>query len=177
MKNEKTVVNLNPKKISTAVNQAVSTGFQANMDGDTDFLQKSNHNWDDLIKLKEELAKNILEFTMTVADMAKNTSILANLGPKLKDFLATVELFFKDMNTFSERVKGIRLQHEHLSGPITDMDSYNLYNRLAFEYHSLCNELAILVTPTMSQLILITSEAVDNSKAAETPVTIEGSQV
>lgn len=166
--------NLNPKKISVDVNRATLSGFSANTNDDERILAQENYNWDELNTLREEVAKGVMEFVIQVTQLSQNPSILNNLGDHLKEFTDTVALFFKDISAFSEKVKHIRTQHENLSGPITDMVSYNRYNRIAFEYHTLCNELAILVAPTMSQLILITSEAVDKSKANEAPVIIEG---
>lgn len=174
MSEQETKPNLNPKKISVDVSRATMSGFKADTSGDLELLRQENYSWDDLNTLREEVAKGVMEFVTQVAQLSQNQSILANLGGRLKEFTDTVALFFKDISAFSERVKQIRVQHENLSGPITDMVSYNKYNIIAFEYHTLCNELAILVTPTMSQLILITSEAIDVTKANEPPVLIEG---
>lgn len=166
--------NLKPKKISVDVNRASLSGFEADISDDLRLLQQENYNWDELNKLREEVAAGVMGFVYEVSQLYHNPSIVGNLGSKLTDFVNTVGVFFKDMADFSERIKVIREKHEHLSGPITDMASYNKYNLIAFEYHTLCSELAILVTPTMSQLILITSEAVDNTKVKEQPVVIEG---
>lgn len=174
MSDQEKKTNLSPKKISEAVSRATLSGFEADLSNDAAILQQENYSWDDLNKLREEVATSVMDFVTQVAELSSNKSIINNLGARLKEFTDTVTLFFKDMAEFGERVKAIRLKHEHLSGPITDMVSYNNYNSIAFEYHTLCNELAILVTPTMSQLVLITSEAIDASKQDEPPVTITG---
>lgn len=174
MSDEKKTVNLQPKKISVDVNRATLSGFEVDTTDDLRILQQENFNWNDLSKLREELANNVMQFTLEVSNLANNPSIVSNLGSRLKEFTDTVGLFFSDISAFSERVKQIRSQHEHLEGPITNMTDYNNYNRIAFEYHTLCNDLAILVTPTISQLILITSEAVDETKRSEEPVIIQG---
>lgn len=168
MSEKNNVVNLQPKKISTAVNKAVNSGFQVNTEGDDELLLSNGYSWDDLNKLREELATSVVTFVTEVGQLAQNESILANLGEELGKFTATVQVFFRDIDDFSNKVKALREKHEHRSGPVTDMDSFSQYNQITFEYHSLCNELTVLVTPTISQLVLIASEAVDNTVQLET---------
>ncbi len=177
MSEQEKKTNLSPKKISEAVSRATLSGFEVDLSNDAAIFEQENYNWDELNKLREEVSINVMGFVSQVAELTGNQSIVTNLGSRLKEFTDTVTLFFKDMGEFAERVKAIRMKHEHLSGPITDMASYNKYNTIAFEYHTLCNELAILVTPTLSQLVLITSEALDHTKQNDAPVLIEGGTV
>lgn len=154
-------VNLNPKKLSVAVSRAGSTGFSVDTSHDNEFLEGQNYSWDDLRKLKDELGAGVLEFVGQVNQMLQNPDIVNNLGEQTKHFSDTVEIFFKDITGFSEKIRVVREQHEHLSGPVTDLNQLSLYNRLAMNYHSLCSELTILVGPTISELILTVSKAVD----------------
>lgn len=174
---ESNVVNLKPKKISTAVNKAVSSGFQVDTSGDEELFKDNNCSWDDLNKLKEEVGNSLMTFVFQVKQLAENPSILSTLGDKLDEFTGTVKVFFNDVTAFSDKIKDLRAKHEHLSGPITDMDSFDNYNRVTMEYHGLCNELTVLLTPTMAQLILLSSEAIDESASKEEKMTVEVKEV
>lgn len=175
MKTEKDkVVNLNPKKISTAINNAVNKGFEVDTSDDQKFLQGLDCSWDDLNALRETVANSLMEFVHQVKQLAENQSILATLGPLLDEFTSTVKIFFNDVTQFSEKVRVIREKHEHLSGAIKDMNEFDTYNRLTMEYHGMCSELTILLQPTMAQLILLSSEAIDKEASKEKKLVIDG---
>lgn len=156
--------NLNLKRLSLAVNRAGSTGFAVDTSKDQELLQGQNYNWDDLNALKEELGRSLLEFVGQVDMMLRNPDITNNLGNQTEHFSKTVDIFFKDISDFSEKVKDLRVQHEQLSGPVSDLSQLSLYNRLAMSYHSLCSELTILVGPTISELVLTVSKVIDATK-------------
>lgn len=162
-------VNLNPKKLSQAVNRASTSGFSIDTSKDGELLEGQNYNWNDLNSLKDELGRGVLEFVGQVKLMLDNPDIVKNLGDQTKHFSQTVDIFFKDITDFSEKIKAIRLQHENFSGPVTNLNQLSLYNRLAMNYHSLCNELTILVGPTISELVLTVSKVTDQSKLNVTP--------
>lgn len=152
------MTNLKPKQITAAVNNALAAGFQINTQDDAQHLQDKSYNWNDLIQLKEELGGSILEFVGQVSQITMNPQIINNLGNKKAHFERVVELFFADVGAFSNKVKELRVQHEHLSGPVGDINQFNTYNRIAITYHSLFTELQTLVTPTLSDLVLTVSE-------------------
>lgn len=151
-------MNLKPKQITSAVNNALAAGFQINTSNDAQALSGQQFNWDDLNKLKEELGHGIIEFVLQVNTIISNPQIKANLGDKQQRFDRVTEVFFSDINDFSGKVKTVREQHEHLTGQVTDLNQYNLYNRLAIQYHTFFQELQVLVTPTLSELIMIVHE-------------------
>ena len=167
-------VNLKPKKLSVAVHRAGTTGFEVDTSNDTDLFSGENYNWNDLLTLKDELGNGVLEFVRQVTSLVQNQDIISNLKDKSTHFYQTVELFFKDITDFSEKVKQNRILHEHKSGPVSDMDDFNLYNRVTMNYHSLCNELTILVTPTVSELMITVSEIVNESLQGEPQVIVPG---
>lgn len=146
--------NLKPKQITSAVNNALAAGFQINTTGDAAYLDGKNYNWSDLIQLKDQLGGSVVEFLGQVNAIISNPDIINNLGTHKEHFERVVKVFFADIDTFSNKVKDLRVQHEHLSGPVTDLNQFNLYNRLAITYHSLFAELQTLMTPTLSDLVL-----------------------
>lgn len=159
-----TGTNLNAKKLSLAVSRAGTTGFSIDTSHDRDLLEGQNYNWDELNKLKEELGSSVLEFVGHVNSMLHNPDVVNNLGDQASHFTATIDIFFKDITEFSGKIKDLREQHEHLSGPVNDLNQLSLYNRLAMSYHSLCSELTILVGPTISELVLTVSKIIDKTK-------------
>lgn len=161
-------MNLKPKQITSAVNSALASGFQINTQGDGEYLEGKDYSWNDLVQLKEELGNSILEFVGQVNNIILNPQILAHLGDKKAHFERVVAVFFSDVSNFSNQVKALREQHEHLTGPVTDINQFNLYNRLAITYHSLFSELQVLVTPTLSDIVLTVSElTIPTAPAAE----------
>ena len=164
---------MNPKKLSVAVARAGNSGFSIDTSDDASFLDGMNYNWDDLNQLKEELGRSILEFVGQVNQFVQNPSIVNNLKDQTTHFAQTVDIFFKDMTAFSDKVRVLREEHEHRTGLVKDLDELSIYNRVAMTYHSLCSELTILVGPTISELILIVSKVVDASNAVETS-TVQG---
>lgn len=147
-------MNLKPKQITSAVNNALAAGFQINTSGDASFMQEQALNWNDLVILKDELGHSIIEFVGQVNALITNPAIINNLGDKKDHFERVVQVFFSDINDFSNKVKELRDQHEQFTGPITDLNQSNLYNRIAIQYNTLYQELQILVTPTLSDLVL-----------------------
>lgn len=158
---------IKPNKLSVAVARAGKTGFEVDTSHDQELLSAQSYNWDDLTRLKDELGHGVLEFTGQVTQLARNEDITKNLGPDTKHFADTVNLFFKEITEFSDRVRVNREQHEHKSGPLASMDEFNVYNRVAMTYHTLCNELTILITPIVTELMLITTKVVDRAREVE----------
>jgi hypothetical protein len=165
-------MNLKPKQITSAVNSALASGFQINTDGDSAYLADKNYSWNDLVQLKNELGNSILEFVGQVNMIITNPDIINNLGAKKTHFERVVQVFFADVGAFSNKVATLRAEHEHLSGAVTDISQFNLYNRVAITYHSLFTELQTLVTPTLSDLVLTVSELnIPVAAAPEVPAT------
>lgn len=162
--------NLKSSKLSVAVAKAGATGFQVDTTHDNELFNLNDHSWDELNILKEQLGHGVLEFTAQVSAIVQNPDITNHLGDQVKHFTDTVNLFFKEITDFSERVRQIRVLHEEKHGAVTNMDEFSLYNRVAMNYHALCNELAILITPIVSELMMIVSKVVDNAKVGEPQV-------
>lgn len=140
------------------LDKVVSDSFNIDTRDDVDLFSGKNYSWDDLISLKTELGNNILEFVSQVTAVISNQEIITRLGDKRDHFNKVVGVFFSDINEFSNKVKDLRVQHDNKSGPVTDLDEFTLYNRLAIMYHSLFNELSILIIPTLSDLMITISE-------------------
>lgn len=151
---------LEKKQITKEINKALSSGFNINTETDEEFLRKSKYNWDDLNKLKDDLGFSIIDFIGQVNVAITNPDIINNLGNQKEHFNKVVNLFFSDINDFSHKVKTIRTEHEHLSGHINNINEFNNYNRIAIQYQALFSELATLITPTLSDLMLTINEVV-----------------
>ena len=143
---------------SAVVDNALNDSFNIDTHDDEGLLQDKNYSWDDLISLKTELGNNILEFVSQVTAVITNQDIITRLGDKRDHFNKVVNVFFSDINEFSNKVKDLRVQHDNKTGPITDLNEFGLYNRLAIMYHSLFNELSVLIIPTLSDLMITISE-------------------
>ena len=161
-------------KLALAVNHATNgspvpaaerTHFEVDTSDDMTFLAEGNFNWDDLNKLCGELGNSVLEFVGQVRSTTLNQQVIDNLGDNTQKFTNAVNQFFNDIQEFSKDVEKLRLSHQGLSGPITDMDSYNRYNHMAMQYHTLFTELSGLVTPTISVIMIVISEIVSTAPA------------
>lgn len=159
------------KQIATEINRAINQGFSIDTHRDAELLVNQNYNWDDLNKFKEELNNSVLQFVCQVNEIITSPDVINNLGEHKEHFGKLVNVFFTDVNEFSNRVKDLRVQHEHLTGPLKDLNEYNLYNRIAINYHSLYTELSALVTPTLSELIMTISD-VANTPIEQQPANI-----
>lgn len=146
------------KQITTEINRAINQGFSIDTHEDAELLINQNYSWDDLNKFKEELGNSVLQFVYQVNEIITSPNVINNLGEHKEHFSKLVNVFFTDINEFSNRVMSLRVQHEHLTGPIKDLNEYNLYNRIAINYHSLYTELSALVTPTLSELVMTISD-------------------
>lgn len=167
---------LERKQIAKEIDNVIQNGFNIDSSHDEDFLKTSTYTWDDLNQLKQDLGNQIVEFIGQVNTVITNRDIIANLGDKTAHFNKVVELFFSDINNFSFKVKDIRVQHEHLSGHIDNLNDFNNYNRIAIQYQSLFSELATLISPTLADMMLTVSEvvSVNMNQAVNEPVVIEG---
>lgn len=162
----------------SSLDQSVAHGSDDNLE-----LTNSDYNWGELNQLKDELGASIIEFLNQVTSISMNPEVVAAIkasgnnesGNKFEYFNNLVSLFMKDIDSFSKKVKHIRQQHEHLSGKITDVTQFNLYNRLSIDYQVLYTELVSLVSPTLTEIVALVHEAqvhLQNSKA-EQPLAAE----
>ena len=151
---------LERKQIAKEIDNVIQHGFNIDNSHDEDLLKNSDYNWDDLNKLKEDLGNQIIEFMAQVNAVITNRDIITNLGDKMQHFNKVTELFFSDINNFSFKVREIRVQHEHLTGHIDNLNDFNNYNRIAIQYQSLFSELATLLSPTLADLMATIAEIV-----------------
>lgn len=159
------MANFKKNVISTEIDKVINNGFSIDVSGDEAALSNSNYNWDDLNKLKDDLGHSVLEFIGQVNAIITNPQITNSLGDKRPHFEQLVSLFFSDINTFSNKIKDLRVQHEHQYGKVNDINEFDHYNRLAFQYHGLYSELTTLITPTLSELVLTITEITDQANS------------
>lgn len=160
-------VNLQKKQLSSEIDRIVSNGMNSNFQPTPQPVQDVDFSWDDLNNLKNDLGNTIIGFMGEITKILGNSEVISKLGEKTEHFQKLVKVFFDDLNTFSEKVKELRVQHETRTGKIADLNDFNLYNRLAIAYHSLYNELIMLMSPTLSDLVLTISET--SPQQPETP--------
>ena len=79
MSDQEKKTNLSPKKISEAVSRATLSGFEADVSNDAAILQQENYSWDDLNKLREEVATSVMDFVTQVAGLSSNKSIIIRI--------------------------------------------------------------------------------------------------
>lgn len=151
---------LEKKKIAREIDNAIAGEMSYNGLSEEETLRLQNYSWNDLNVLKEDLGKNIVEFIGQVNLIITNPDIIANLGNKKEDFNKLVTLFFSDINNFSKKVADLRVQHEDKVGQIGTLEEFDTYNRIAIMYQALFSELATLITPTLSEIVLLISEVV-----------------
>lgn len=146
------------KPLSKEIEKIVNNNFQVDTSNDEELLNLHDYSWDDLHRLKNELGNSILQFIEQVHVVITSPGIINNLGKHKDHFNKLVSIFFSDINEFSNKVKAIRLQHDEKTGKLTDLNEFNVYNRLTIQYHALFTELTTLITPTLSDLILTIAE-------------------
>lgn len=161
-------VNFEKKKINKEIDKAINEGFSIDTSDDASFLKDKEYSWDDLNRLKTELGNSVLDFVGQVNTIITNRTVIYNLGDKKHHFEKLINIFFTDINNFSNKVKDLRVQHEHRTGHVNDINEFNLYNRLAIQYHALFTELSALITPTLSDILLTISETVPNETVTDT---------
>jgi len=151
---------LKKKQIVREIDNVIQNDFNIDISNDEDFLRSSQYNWDDLNKLKTDLGIQIVEFINQVNTVITNPDVVNNLNSNAKQFEKTIGLFFSDINNFSLKVRDIRVQHEHKTGHIDNINDFNQYNRIAIQYQSLFSELAILVSPALADLMMIIADII-----------------
>ena len=162
-------MDMQKKQLAKEIDKVIANGFNIDSSNDEEVLKNSDYKWEDLNQLKEDLANKIIEFMVEVNSAITNPLVINNLGTQAPHFNKLIELFYSDINNFSTKVKDIRVQHEDKSGPIKDINDFDVYNRLAIQYQSLFSELATLITPTLSEMMITIADIVPNTG----PVTID----
>lgn len=136
-------------------------GSQVVATDDATLLGQLTETWDDLSQLRINLAEAVMQVTMEMAKLAQDSTLQSNLGTHKAEFDKLMQTFWADSQHFAKRVAEIRVQHEHLSGRIQCISDYTLFTRLSLQYQNANDELQTLLGPTMSELVLIASEAMN----------------
>ena len=156
-----------PQTKKNTLTKAIEDSFYVDTTEDKNLLQEKAFNWDDLNKLKDEISQAVITFMLEVQKVLSREDIVKLLKEEDQVKLAKlVQLFYNDLNLFSEKIQETRMQHESKSGTITDMKDFDLYNRLAIQYHALFSELNSLVTPTIAEMITILFTVEEELKTA-----------
>lgn len=156
------VKNTAPRATKTKLSRAIDDLIYVDTTDDLSFLEKSDQDWDTLSQLKDELAEHTAIFVSQVGQVVCSPLVVHNLGKTLNKFKSTVDIFERDMTNFSEKIKQNRLRHEGKTGKIKSMEDYDLYNQISIEYHTLYQDLHILISPVVSEIMLMSLEARDN---------------
>lgn len=134
------------------------------IEDDLDFLKDSDYKWEDLSDLFQDLSLAIQEFIGSVNSIIGNQHIIGNLGANEARFAKLVEQFFNDLEEYSVSVAAIKRNHENKSGQLESLEEFDEYNRLAIEYHHLFEQLQALISPTLSAIMVIVTDATEGVK-------------
>jgi hypothetical protein len=136
---------------------------------DAEALQTNQEGWDDLAVLKDELAQTLLSFVIEIERITSSPELLEALGTRRGEFDKTLDVFYSDIDRFTNTIQSLRSEHDHLQGGVTSMDDLNLFTRLSMGYQTLQIELQSLLGPTMANIVLMLHE-VSPSKIAVQPL-------
>lgn len=142
-------------------------GLTVDTSNDAQTLNSNKECWNDLAVLKDDLATTLLQFVVEIESAVTSPEILNALGADRHEFDKTVNVFYSDVNKFTEQIQILRHQHEHLSGGIDSMDDLNLFTRLSMGYQTLQIELHSLLGPTMANIVLILHQALPSKIAVK----------
>ena len=159
---------MNNQNVEDTASVDEDEGLTVDTSGDAQTLNSNKECWDDLSVLKNDLATTLLQFVVEIESAVTSPEILNALGADRHEFDKTVNVFYSDINRFTEQIQSLRSQHEHFSGGIDSMDDLNLFTRLSMSYQTLQIELHSLLGPTMANIILILHQALP-SKIAVNP--------
>lgn len=157
------------QNVEDAANADEDESLTVDTSNDAQTLNSNKECWDDLSLLKNELATALLHFVIEIESMVTSPDILSALGEDRREFDKTVNVFYSDVNKFTEQIHALRSQHEHLSGGIESMDDLNLFTRLSMNYQVLQIELHSLLGPTMANIVLILHQALPSKIAVKDP--------
>lgn len=164
------------KSATSAASSQALEYFSIDKSGDDAVLATNEEGWDDLNELKESLAHTLLGFVIEIETIVNSPDLINALGERRKEFDKLINVFYSDINRFTETIKNLRGQHENLAGRITSMDQLNTFTRLSMSYQTLQIELQSLLAPTMACIILILHE-IAPSHIAVNPVTVDEQKV
>ena len=153
-----------PASINRQIDKLVEQGMQIDRSKDADVMANLTQTWEDLNALRTQLAETVMTFTGQVYGLINNTDVLSVLGEQRTHFDKLVQTFFADVEAFSTRVASLRVQHEDRTGKVDALDDYGLFMNLSLQYQNASDELNVLVTPTLSELVMIVHERVDSAK-------------
>lgn len=143
------------KALNKEINKIVNNNFQVVTD-DTAIENNITSTWDDLISLKNSIAEQIMQFVGSVQAISSNAQLIALIEDK-EHFNKLLRVFFQDVNDYTAKFKDLRLQHEHRTGKISSIEEFEQFNKLAFTYYALSEELLTVITPVVTDIIVISN--------------------
>jgi hypothetical protein len=160
---------IKPNKLSSDISAVLNPDTTLSIDpsSDEEILDPKEHNWDKLTQLKDELGRKIIEFISQVNAIINNQDVVSRLGDQTDYFNKIVLVFFSDINDFSKKIAEVRKQHDNLKGPIENVEDIDKFTNISITYHYLFTELANLITPTLSELMIILSSVDDQTSEVE----------
>lgn len=153
--------------INRQFDKLVENDMQIDRSKDAGVMADITQTWGDLNELRRQLAETVMTFTGQVYSLINNNDVLSVLGGKRAQFDKLVQTFFADVEAFSTRVAELRVQHESRNGKIDNFDDYGLFTNLSLQYQNANDELNVLLTPTLSELVLIVHECVGTGQSPD----------
>lgn len=116
--------------------------------------------WEDLEPIKNAAAESVLEFTTHVNVIENNQLFVNNLGDKKNEFIKLLNTFYTDIETFVKQIEALNAKREGRSGPIYTMEELGVYSEIAMGYYLVSQELAVLIGPTIAQMLLLVNDVI-----------------
>ena len=148
---------------------------------DLSLFKNNDFSWSDLIELKKEMDSAVIKFVNEI-NLVLNSDEVAHVVVNLSEsqrsnFFKVAQVFFKDMDTFTEKVYKVYETHSQFTGQISSLEEFDIYNKAAIEYQALFTELNALLVPTIAQLMSFIYQNETDSAQAKTDASIPQSEV
>lgn len=144
--------------IAKASKKVVQDTIELTEDTSKSLLDSFTETWDDLTKMKDELAHSVIDFIQQVHSIVDNPSVSEVIGDKRPELDKLYSVFKSDIEEVSGRIANIRVKHENKTGKISSLEDMTEYSRIFMEYQTIFTELQALLTPTMSSMVLLIDE-------------------
>lgn len=144
--------------IAKATRKVAQEMIEIDSDVNKNLIDTFTETWDDLTKMKDELAHSVIDFIQQVHSIIDNPTVQQVIGDRKSELDKLYNVFRSDIEEISSRIAGIRVKHESKSGRMTSLEEMTEYSRIFMEYQTIFTELQALLTPTLSSMVLLIDE-------------------
>lgn len=144
--------------IAKATRKVAQEMIEIDSDVNKNLIDTFTETWDDLTKMKDELAHSVIDFIQQVHSIIDNPTVQQVIGDRKSELDKLYNVFRSDIEEISSRIAGICVKHESKSGRMTSLEEMTEYSRIFMEYQTIFTELQALLTPTLSSMVLLIDE-------------------